>query len=109
VRFSIDDFGIGYASLSYFKRMTISRIKIDRSYIQNFPASREDEAIVSSAIALGRTLHIPVLAEGIETVQELSALRQVGCDEAQGFYFSKPLSPDRVLSVMYEHNPEWCA
>ena len=109
VRFSIDDFGIGYASLSYFKRVTISRIKIDRSYIQHFPASREDEAIVSSAVALGRTLHIPVLAEGIETVQELSAVRQVGCDEAQGFYFSKPLSPDRVLSVMYEHNAEWCA
>jgi diguanylate cyclase (GGDEF)-like protein/PAS domain S-box-containing protein len=109
VRFSIDDFGMGYASLSYFKRVTISRIKIDRSYIQHFPASREDKAIVSSAVALGRTLKIPVLAEGIETVQELSALRQIGCDEAQGFFFSKPLSHDRVPSVMYEHNAEWCA
>jgi diguanylate cyclase (GGDEF)-like protein/PAS domain S-box-containing protein len=109
VRFSIDDFGIGYASLSYFKRVAISRIKIDRSYIQHFPASREDEAIVRSAVALGRTLNIPVLAEGVETAQELSALRQVGCDEAQGFYFSKPLSHDQVLSVMYEQNAEWCA
>jgi diguanylate cyclase (GGDEF)-like protein/PAS domain S-box-containing protein len=109
VRFSIDDFGMGYASLSYFKRATISRIKIDRSYIQNFPASREDEAIVSSAVALGRALNIPVLAEGIETIQELSAVRRVGCDEAQGFYFSKPLSHDRIPAVMYEHNVEWCA
>jgi diguanylate cyclase (GGDEF)-like protein/PAS domain S-box-containing protein len=106
VRFSIDDFGMGYASLSYFKRVTISRIKIDRSYIRSFPASREDQAIVSSAVALGRALNIPVLAEGVETLQELSALRKVGCNEAQGFYFSKPLSHDRVLSVMYEHNAE---
>jgi EAL domain-containing protein (putative c-di-GMP-specific phosphodiesterase class I) len=109
VRFSIDDFGVGYASLSYFKRLTISRIKIDRSYIQHFPASREDEAIVCSAVALGRSLNIPVLAEGIETVQELSAVRQVGCDEAQGFYFSEPLMPDRVLSVMHDRHSEWCA
>ena len=109
VRFSIDDFGMGYASLSYFKRATISRIKIDRSYIQHFPASREDQAIVSSAVALGRALNIPVLAEGIETIQELSAVKRVGCDEAQGFYFSKPLSHDRILSVMHEHNVEWCA
>ena len=100
VRFSIDDFGIGYASLSYFKRVTISRIKIDRSYIQSFPASREDEAIVCSAVALGRSLHIPVLAEGIETVQELSAVKQAGCDEGQGFYFSEPLMPELILPIL---------
>jgi diguanylate cyclase (GGDEF)-like protein/PAS domain S-box-containing protein len=104
VQFSIDDFGTGYASLSYFKRVSVSRIKIDQSYIRHFPASREDAAIVGSAVALGRALGIPVLAEGVETAQELSALRQAGCNEAQGFYFSKPLSHDLVMSVVRQKN-----
>jgi EAL domain-containing protein (putative c-di-GMP-specific phosphodiesterase class I) len=83
VRFAIDDFGMGFASLGYFKRVSIGRVKIDQSYIRNFPASREDSAIVESAIALGRALGIPVLAEGVETPQELAAVREAGCHEGQ--------------------------
>ena len=100
IQFSIDDFGMGYASLRYFKRISIARIKIDQSYIRNFPASPEDRAIVESAIALGRTLGIPVLAEGVETAQELSAVRDVGCDQAQGFYFGKLLTHEQVLPLV---------
>ena len=107
VQFSIDDFGMGYASLSYFKRVSIGRIKIDQSYIRNFPASRVDSAIVNSAIALGRALDIPVLAEGVETAQELSAVRHVGCSEAQGFYFSRPVTYDKVLPLLHKPKPDW--
>jgi diguanylate cyclase (GGDEF)-like protein/PAS domain S-box-containing protein len=100
VRFAIDDFGMGFASLGYFKRVSIGRVKIDQSYIRNFPASREDSAIVESAIALGRALGIPVLAEGVETEQELAAVREAGCHEAQGFYFSRPLAPELILPML---------
>jgi diguanylate cyclase (GGDEF)-like protein/PAS domain S-box-containing protein len=101
VQFSIDDFGMGYASLSYFKRISIGRIKIDQSYVRNFPASAEDAAIVDSAVALGRALRIPVLAEGVETAQELSAIRRVGCNEAQGFYFGELLTHDQVVPLVH--------
>jgi len=108
VHFSIDDFGMGYASLRYFKRVSIGRIKIDQSYIRNFPASPEDRAIVESAIALGRALGIPVLAEGVETAQELLAVRQAGCDQAQGFYFGKLLTYDQVLPLLHRPIGDWC-
>jgi diguanylate cyclase (GGDEF)-like protein/PAS domain S-box-containing protein len=109
VQFSIDDFGMGYASLSYFKRISIGRIKIDQSYIRNFPASPEDGAIVDSAIALGRALRIPVLAEGVETAQELSAIRRVGCNQAQGFYFGELLTHDQVLPLVHRAKADWLA
>ena len=107
VQFSIDDFGVGYASLSYFKRISISRIKIDQSYIRGFPASLEDAAIVDSAVALGRALGIPVLAEGVETAQELSAIRRVGCNQAQGFYFGELLTHDQVLPLVHRAKADW--
>jgi diguanylate cyclase (GGDEF)-like protein/PAS domain S-box-containing protein len=107
VQFSIDDFGMGYASLSYFKRISIGRIKIDQSYIRNFPASPEDAAIVDSAIALGRALRIPVLAEGVETAQELSAIRRIGCNQAQGFYFGELLTHDQVLPLVHRAKADW--
>jgi diguanylate cyclase (GGDEF)-like protein/PAS domain S-box-containing protein len=107
VQFSIDDFGMGYASLSYFKRISIGRIKIDQSYIRNFPASPEDAAIVDSAVALGRALRIPVLAEGVETAQELSAIRRIGCNEAQGFYFGELLTHDQVLLLVHRAKADW--
>jgi diguanylate cyclase (GGDEF)-like protein/PAS domain S-box-containing protein len=107
VLFSIDDFGVGYASLSYFKRISIGRIKIDRSYIRNFPSSPEDAAIVDSAIALGRVLRIPVLAEGVETAQEFSAIRSVGCNEAQGTYFGELLMHDQVLPLVHRAKADW--
>jgi EAL domain-containing protein (putative c-di-GMP-specific phosphodiesterase class I) len=98
---------MGFASLGYFKRASIGRVKIDQSYIRNFPASREDSAIVESAIALGRALGIPVLAEGVETAQELAAVRDAGCDEAQGFHFSRPLAPDYVLPMLQQAKSDW--
>jgi diguanylate cyclase (GGDEF)-like protein/PAS domain S-box-containing protein len=107
VRFAIDDFGMGFASLGYFKRVSIGRVKIDQSYIRNFPASSEDSAIVASAIALGRALGIPVLAEGVETAQEFAAIRDAGCNEAQGFYFSRPLAPNYVLPMLQQAKSDW--
>src|SRR5262249_59178519 len=108
VHFWSDDCGMGYASLRYFKRVSIGRIKIDQSYIHTFPASPEDRAIVESAIALGRALGIPVLAEGVETAQELLAVRQAGCDQAQGFYFGKLLTYDQVLPLLHRPIGDWC-
>jgi diguanylate cyclase (GGDEF)-like protein/PAS domain S-box-containing protein len=104
VQFSIDDFGTGYASLGYFKRVSISRIKIDRSCIRAFPASREDGAIVGSAVALGGALGIPVLAEGVETKEELLAVKKAGCSEAQGFYFGEPVIQDQVLPLLQQQD-----
>ena len=104
VQFSIDDFGTGYASLGYFKRVSISRIKIDQSYVRKFPASREDGAIVGSAVAIGSALGIPVLAEGVETKEELLAIERAGCNEAQGFYFGKPVMQDQVLPLVQQQS-----
>jgi predicted signal transduction protein with EAL and GGDEF domain len=90
VRIAIDDFGIGYSSLSYLKRWRVDTIKIDRSFVRDLVTDLSDLAIVSAIIAMARHLHIEVVAEGIEGWQQLEKLRQLGCTYAQGYLFARP-------------------
>jgi EAL domain-containing protein (putative c-di-GMP-specific phosphodiesterase class I) len=95
VRISIDDFGTGYSSLSYLKRIHIDKLKIDRSFIHDLGKNGGDETLVEAMIHMGRSLKLTVVAEGVETREQLECLRVRGCDEVQGYYFSKPLpAPD---------------
>jgi EAL domain-containing protein (putative c-di-GMP-specific phosphodiesterase class I) len=91
-KLSIDDFGTGYSSLSYLKRFPIDELKIDRSFIVDIKFSREDKAIVEAIVAMARSLQLSVVAEGVENMEQLIALRNTGCNIAQGYYFSKPVS-----------------
>ena len=91
IEFSLDDFGTGYSSLSYLKRFPVDNLKIDRSFIRNLMNDSSDEALVEAIIAMANKLEIRVIAEGVETEQQLDFLRQHHCDQYQGYYYSYPL------------------
>jgi diguanylate cyclase (GGDEF)-like protein/PAS domain S-box-containing protein len=91
VRFSIDDFGTGYSSLSYLKRLPADAIKIDKSFVKGLGEDVEDTAVVRMVIELAHTLSLEVIAEGVETEEQAALLKEMGCDFAQGYHFSKPL------------------
>jgi EAL domain-containing protein (putative c-di-GMP-specific phosphodiesterase class I) len=100
VKLAIDDFGTGYSSLSYLKRFPIEKIKIDGSFVRDIPGDRDDYSIVRAIIGLTQQLNLKVLAEGVETREQLDALRIIGCDEYQGFYFSEPVSAESFEQVL---------
>ena len=91
IRMSIDDFGTGYSSLNYLKRFKVRKLKIDQSFVRNLGEDAEDRAIINSIVSLARTLGLGTIAEGVETEAQLAFLRESGCNEVQGYYFSKPL------------------
>jgi diguanylate cyclase (GGDEF)-like protein/PAS domain S-box-containing protein len=103
IRIAIDDFGIGYSSLSHLKQFPIDIIKMDRSFVKDIPGDQADAAIADAIIAMGKRLGIMVVAEGVETNAQLVFLRERGCDEIQGYYFSKPLTANELVSYL-QHN-----
>ncbi|HEV8443560.1 MAG TPA: EAL domain-containing protein, partial [Steroidobacteraceae bacterium] len=100
VKIAIDDFGTGYSSLSYLKRWRVDSLKIDRSFVRDIATDPSDHAIVSAIVAMARSLNIQVVAEGIETWQQLEILRNMGCSLAQGFLFAKPCNATDALRYL---------
>jgi diguanylate cyclase (GGDEF)-like protein len=100
VRIAIDDFGIGYSSLASLKQFPLDSIKIDRSFIHDFASVAEDQALTEAIIAMGRTLSLTVVAQGVETKEQADFLRQNACDEFQGFYLDKPMQADRIAELI---------
>jgi EAL domain-containing protein (putative c-di-GMP-specific phosphodiesterase class I) len=107
IRLSLDDFGTGYSSLSCLKRFPLDSVKIDGSFIRDVPEDADDCAITRAIIAMAHSLRLRVTAEGVETGEQLRLLREWGCDEVQGYYFSKPLPEDEVLQLL--QNSAACA
>ena len=103
ISISIDDFGTGYSSLSYLKRFPIDSVKIDRSFIRDLPLDGDDAAITQAIIAMAHGLKLKVIAEGVETGEQLSFLRAHKCDEMQGYYFSKPL-PEHEFILLVQNS-----
>jgi EAL domain-containing protein (putative c-di-GMP-specific phosphodiesterase class I) len=100
VRLQLDDFGTGYSSLSYLHQLPVDALKIDRSFITNMTSDATSYWIVQSIIALAHALGAEVIAEGVETPAQLEELRQLECDLAQGFYFSRPIDVDRATALL---------
>jgi EAL domain-containing protein (putative c-di-GMP-specific phosphodiesterase class I) len=97
VQISVDDFGTGYTSISYLKRFPIDVLKVDQSFIKGIPGSADDVAIVSAVIAMAHNLSMTVVAEGVETEEQMDYLAQHGCDVIQGYFISSPLPENKVV------------
>lgn len=99
---SIDDFGTGFSALSYLKHFPIDVLKLDQSLIQHLPHDHEDSAIVSAVIGLAQSLNLRVVAEGVETLEQLEFLKARGCEIGQGFIFSPPVSANEMERLLLE-------
>jgi diguanylate cyclase (GGDEF)-like protein len=99
VRLALDDFGTGYSSLSFLKRFPIDTLKIDHSFVRDLVTDKDDAGIVSAVVDMGKNLNMRVVAEGVETLEQYAFLKRHHCPEAQGFYFSKPMSPTAIARL----------
>jgi EAL domain-containing protein (putative c-di-GMP-specific phosphodiesterase class I) len=100
VQLAADDFGTGYSSLSYLRAFSIDSLKIDQSFIRQITTTPHETTIVTAIISMGRSLKLRVVAEGVETQEELTFLQAHQCDEAQGYYFSRPVPPKQFAKLL---------
>jgi EAL domain-containing protein (putative c-di-GMP-specific phosphodiesterase class I) len=100
IRVSVDDFGTGYSSLSYLRRFPLDALKIDQSFLHKIYVAPDDSIIVSAIIDMGRAIGLRVIAEGVETVEELAFLKANNCDEAQGYYFSRAVPAEEFVKLL---------
>jgi len=107
VHLAIDDFGTGYSSLSYLKRLPVEALKIDRSFVEQLDEDADDRAIVEAILALGRTLGLGVVAEGIERPDQAIELASLGCHLVQGFLYGKPIDPSLVGAFLPQSVADW--
>lgn len=110
LQLSIDDFGIGYSSLSYLKKLPVDKLKIDQSFIHNIASDPDNAAVVRAVISIGRSMQLKVIAEGVENASQLAWLQAEGSEEAQGYYFSRPLPAKGITALLKQrpnflHNP----
>ena len=105
VKLSIDDFGTGYSSLSYLKRFPVDNLKIDRSFIKDLPENLTDGAIIYAIVNMAHSLKLRVVAEGVHSAEQMKYLRMTGCDEAQGFYYSRPLPAEEATKLVLRPGP----
>ncbi|MGC9007986.1 MAG: EAL domain-containing protein, partial [Halothiobacillaceae bacterium] len=96
----IDNFDTGYSSLAYIKRFPISAVKIDQSFVRGIPHDEEDAAIASAVVAMAHSLRMRAIAEGVENDAQLAYLRALGCDEIQGYHFSRPLTAEAFRELL---------
>jgi EAL domain-containing protein (putative c-di-GMP-specific phosphodiesterase class I) len=104
IRLAIDDFGTGYSSMAYLKRLPVTEIKIDRTFVTEMDRDASDAAIVRSSLELARNLNLDVVAEGVETQAVWDELTHLGCASAQGYFLSRPLPPDDFRRWLAQHN-----
>ncbi|OGO16933.1 MAG: hypothetical protein A2Z02_03215 [Chloroflexi bacterium RBG_16_48_7] len=103
IHLAIDDFGTGYASLAQIEHFPVDTLKVDRSFIHNIPHDAENRAIAEAIITMGRTLGLSVVAEGVETQEQMDFLEEHACDQIQGYFFSRPIPPDQFASFLRDH------
>jgi EAL domain-containing protein (putative c-di-GMP-specific phosphodiesterase class I) len=100
ITLALDDFGTGYSSLSYLRRFPINTLKIDQSFVQNVLSDPGDAAITKTIIALAQNLQLNITAEGVETQEQFEYIKAQGCDEIQGYYFSRPILADHLADLL---------
>jgi len=106
IQLSVDDFGTGYSSLSYLSRFPVSKLKIDRSFVMSMTENGDQSAIIDSVLALGQSLNMAVIAEGIETPEQRDLLETKGCTQGQGFLLGRPVAAAQFRDTFLVANPE---
>jgi EAL domain-containing protein (putative c-di-GMP-specific phosphodiesterase class I) len=106
VQVAVDDFGTGYSSLSYLRKFPVDALKIDQSFVRQISTPGDDTTIVKAVIAMARSLKLRVIAEGVQTLEEVAFLRAYRCEEAQGYYFSRPVPPQQFAMLLKSGIPE---